>query len=79
MEYIKGIYLDKIETQFGDIIKVGINKEKFNQNPDSNGWVNFFIKKSKEGIYYAQKPIDSYDRNSSFRSPLRLPHNKKES
>lgn len=52
--YANGVLIKAIETQYGEILKVGVNLEKFNKNPNVKGWVNFDIKKSKSGNYYAE-------------------------
>lgn len=52
--YANGVLIKAIETQYGEILKVGVNLEKFNENPNVKGWVNFDIKKSKSGNYYAE-------------------------
>lgn len=52
--YAKGVLIKVAETQYGEILKFGINKESFGENPDNKGWVNFDVKKSKSGNYYAE-------------------------
>lgn len=52
--YAKGVLIKVVETQYGEILKFGINKESFCENPDNKGWVNFDVKKSKSGNYYAE-------------------------
>lgn len=52
--YAKGVLIKVVETQYGEILKFGINKESFDENPDNKGWVNFDVKKSKSGKYYAE-------------------------
>ena len=53
-QYAKGVLIKVVETQYGEILKFGINKESFGENPDNKGWVNFDVKKSKNGNYYAE-------------------------
>lgn len=52
--YANGVLIKAIETQYGEILKVGVNLEKFNENPNVKGWINLDIKKSKSGNYYAE-------------------------
>ena len=55
VDFPKGINVKTIETKFGDIISVGINLNNFGDNPSTeSGWVNFSIKKSKNGTWYAE-------------------------
>lgn len=49
--------IDKKETQYGEIISVGLTKENLKilgENLNDKGWVNFSIKKSKSGTYYGE-------------------------
>ena len=52
--FAKGLKSDSIQTQFGEIIKVGINLEKFSKNPNNKGWVNFSIKRSKDNKLFGE-------------------------
>lgn len=36
-QFAKGVNVKKATTRYGDIIKVGINIEKFLQNPQKDG------------------------------------------
>ena len=55
IEFAKGVHLRGINTPFGDYISVGINLAEFSENDmNSKGFINFSIKKSKSGNYYAQ-------------------------
>lgn len=55
IKYAQGVFIKAIKTKFGEIINVGINIADFTENEmNEKGFVNFDIKKSKEGKYYAQ-------------------------
>lgn len=51
-KYPRGTNVKSVKTQFGEIVKIGINLEKFCTNPDNNGWVNLELKHSKDGNPY---------------------------
>lgn len=52
-EFAKGIKADKVETKYGDIIKLGINLEAFCENEvNDRGYINLEIKTSKNGRLY---------------------------
>lgn len=55
-QFVKGLNIKTKTTQYGDIIKVGINVNDFcDQNPmNERGYVNFDIKKGKSGKWYAE-------------------------
>lgn len=54
-DFAKGIKVKVQETKYGEIIKLGINKDEFLQNPfNERGWVNIDILTSKEGKKYAK-------------------------
>ena len=54
-DFAKGVTVKTQETQYGEIIKLGINREEFLQNPfNDRGWVNIDILTSKEGKKYAK-------------------------
>jgi hypothetical protein len=55
-EFVKGFILKEIETQYGTMISVSVNKDSFNENPfNEKGWLNFTIKKGKDsGNLYAE-------------------------
>lgn len=54
-EFAKGVKVKTQPTQYGEIIKLGINKDEFLQNPfNERGWVNIDIFTSKEGKKYAK-------------------------
>ena len=54
-EFAKGIKVKVQPTQYGEIIKLGINKDEFLLNPfNERGWVNIDILTSKEGKKYAK-------------------------
>lgn len=63
-EFAKGVKVSVQETKYGEIIKLGINKEEFMQNPfNERGWVNIDIFTSKEGKKYAK--INDYKKSES--------------
>lgn len=63
-EFAKGIKVSVQETKYGEIIKLGINKEEFMQNTfNERGWVNIDILTSKEGKKYAK--INDYKKSDS--------------
>lgn len=54
-EFAKGIKVKVQPTQYGEIIKLGINKDEFLQNPfNERGYVNIDILTSKNGNKYAK-------------------------
>lgn len=57
-KYPSGTNVKSVKTQFGEIVKIGINLEKFRTNPDNNGWVNLELKRSKDGNPYLT--LDTY-------------------
>lgn len=52
MEFAKGINVKTVNTQYGDIIKLGINKTEIQENITEGDWLNIDLKKSKEGKWY---------------------------
>ena len=48
MEFAKGIKVKTVKTQYGDIIKLGINVEAIKANPINGEWLNVDLKQSKE-------------------------------
>lgn len=63
-EFVKGMKVKVQPTQYGEIIKLGINLEEFKQNPfNERGWVNIDILTSKEGKKYAK--INDYQKSES--------------
>ena len=52
MEFAKGINVKTINTQYGEIIKLGINKVEILDNATEGDWLNIDLKKSKEGKWY---------------------------
>jgi len=42
-----------INTQYGELIKIGISQQDF-EKYQKNGWVNCLLKKGKEGKYYLE-------------------------
>lgn len=58
-EFAKGVKVKVVTTQYGEIIKIGVNTKEFADNPiNEDGWVNFDILTSKNGKKYAA--IDTY-------------------
>lgn len=54
-EFVKGMRVKTQQTQYGEIIKIGINLEEFKQNPiNERGYINIDILTSKEGKKYAK-------------------------
>lgn len=55
-QFVKGLNINTKTTQYGDIIKVGINVSDFcDQNPmNERGYINFDIKKGKTEKWYAE-------------------------
>lgn len=58
MEFAQGIKVKTVNTQYGDIIKLGINKTEIMENKTEGDWLNIELKKSKEGNWY--QCIDTY-------------------
>lgn len=61
VDFAKGVNVKVQKTNFGDIIKLGINVEQFLENePNEAGFINIEIKKSKAGKMYAviAKPLE---------------------
>ena len=48
MEFAKGINVKTVKTQYGEIIKLGINKKSILENETEGDWLNVDLKKSKE-------------------------------
>lgn len=48
MEFAKGIKVETVKTQYGEIIKLGINKQLIQENQTEGDWLNIDLKKSKE-------------------------------
>lgn len=71
-EFAKGIKVKVQPTQYGEIIKLGINKEEFLQNPfNERGWVNIDILTSKEGKKYAK--INDYQASANNADDEEIP------
>lgn len=59
VEFAKGVVVKTVKTQYGEIIKIGINVDEFMQNPiNERSYINFDILTSKEGKKYAA--LDTY-------------------
>lgn len=55
IQFVKGFNVKSKETQYGIMFNCGVNVEDFNNNKKNDkGWVNFYIKKSKSGNWYAE-------------------------
>ena len=56
-KFIDGLYVDVKTTQYGDIIKLSFNYERFNafmkQNMNEKGYINVDILETKKGKKYA--------------------------
>ena len=62
-EFVKGMFVDSIETKYGEIIKISIKKDSFLENKfNEKGYLNCELKKSKEGKLYAS--INEYKGNA---------------
>lgn len=67
-EFAKGVKVKVQPTQYGEIIKLGVNMEEFKQNPvNERGYVNIDILTSKEGKKYAK--INDYKANGDNITP----------
>lgn len=54
-EFVKGMQVKVQETKYGEIIKIGVKMDEFQQNPvNERGYVNIDILTSKEGKKYAK-------------------------
>lgn len=54
MDFVKGMYLDPIQTKYGEILKLNFNKAKFLENNfNEEGYLRTEIKRNKEGKPYA--------------------------
>jgi hypothetical protein len=53
-QFAKGINIKGVNTQYGEILKLGINTTQLFDNPvKETGWLNLDLKKSKNGKWYA--------------------------
>ena len=53
-KYPKGVYVKEVTNQYGTTPQVGINLSEFVENETNDkGFINFYIKTSKEGKLYA--------------------------
>lgn len=58
-EFAKGMNVKVVPTKYGEIIKLGVQIEKFSENPiNDDGWINIDILTSKNGKKYAV--VDDY-------------------
>ncbi len=62
-QFVKGFNVKAKETKYGEILKCGINITEFcdNNKMNNKGWINFDIKKSQAGKWYAE--INTYGQN----------------
>lgn len=68
-EFAKGVNVKTQETKYGEIIKLGINKDEFLENPfNERGWINIDILTSKGGKKYAK--INDYKAVGDKSSPV---------
>lgn len=57
--FAQGVNVKVVKTQYGEIIKLGINYEKVGENPiNDDGWINLNILTSKNGKKYVV--VDTY-------------------
>lgn len=67
-EFAKGVKVSVQETKYGEIIKLGVKMEEFQQNPvNERGYVNIDILTSKEGKKYAK--INDYKATGDKQTP----------
>ena len=60
--FAKGVNVKAVKTQYGEIIKVGINYEEVGENPiNDDGWINIDILTSRNGKKYAV--VDTFKPN----------------
>ena len=52
IKFPNGVNIKTVQTKYGEIIKVGVHTEKMFENPMNNQWVNFDIRKGKNGKWY---------------------------
>ena len=58
--FAKGVIVRTIQTQYGELIKIGIDTQKLFDNPiNDSGYANLILKKSKNGKWYAEN--DTYN------------------
>ena len=68
VEFAKGVNVKVVQTKYGEIIKIGIKLDEFENNPiTDSGYINFDIKTSKSGNKYAE--IDNYKKESKTDIP----------
>lgn len=62
-QFVKGFNVKAKTTKYGEILKCGVNINEFcdNNKMNNKGWVNFDIKKSQSGKWYAE--INTYGQN----------------
>lgn len=57
--FAKGVNIKVVKTQYGEILKLGINYKELSNNPiNEDGWINLDILTSRNGKKYAV--IDDY-------------------
>ena len=53
-DFAKGVNVKVVSTQYGEIIKLGLNINEIAENPiNEDGWINLDILTSKNGKKYA--------------------------
>jgi hypothetical protein len=66
-EFAQGLFVKTIETKYGELIKLSINKDSILNNPfNEQGWVNIVLKRSKAGNMYPE--IDNFVPNKNYAS-----------
>lgn len=65
--FADGLSIKSAQTQYGEIIKLGINYEKFTEflakYVNERGYVNIDLKKGKSGNWYSE--LNTYNSSSS--------------
>lgn len=68
-EFANGIIVKTVDTKYGQIIKLSINKDSILNNPyNERGWVNIDLKTAKSGKMYAE--INNYNPNGNSNSSV---------
>ena len=53
IKFPSGVNIKTVQTKYGEILKLGIHTEKIFENPMNGQWVNFDIRKGKNGKWYS--------------------------
>lgn len=65
VDFAKGVKVKTVQTKYGEIIKIGVKLEEFEDNPiTDSGYINFDIKTSKNGNKYAE--INTYKKQEEI-------------